>query len=132
MSYTNKGKLDEIIEIVNTINSTVTSTVISYAATASTISGGISNVTSTEVLVAPSNQNRLECILQNVNTDAVLVKLGTGVGTSSYNFILTPDTGIRAGNGGTLTIDNYLGDITIICESGKTSSVGTTEFLREV
>lgn len=83
-------------------------------------------VTTINTLLSAANDNRTEIIIQNLNTRPVMIKLGPVTSMTDYNIILSPDLDVRHGGGGSITLKNYTGSISAICEVGS-SIVGILE-----
>ena len=81
----------------------------------------------------PANSQRVSFSLQNIGTTKVFVRFGAAPvisgATKYFSFILPPDSGESEGQGGTLTVDYFQGDVWVSTESG-TSEVIATEFIR--
>lgn len=63
-----------------------------------------------------ANPNRVGFSIQNLGTNALFVRLGSGATTSVFHFVLRAGTGTDDGTGGILTMaDNavYTGEISI-------------------
>ena len=58
------------------------------------------------------NTARKNLIIQNVNSAAMYVKLGTGAGATDYHFAVA-GTGGAVGTGGTLNVNSYTGVLSI-------------------
>ena len=71
--------------------------------------------------ILKTNARRIQAIIQNNSTVACLILLGSGtVSTTNYHFSLAPASANRDGKGGSLVVDNYVGEISAITESGST------------
>lgn len=57
--------------------------------------------------------------IQNLNTTAVYVKYGAAASSSSFSFVLKAGAVANDGNGGVVTIDDFIGPVSI---SGVTST----------
>mgnify|MGYP003144034744 CR=1 FL=1 len=80
----------------------------------------------------PANDNRLSFTIQNTGANKVYVRFGAApviAGTKYYSFILPPASGVEEGDGGTLTVDHFKGDVWVMTASG-TSQIVVTEFIR--
>lgn len=78
-------------------------------------SASINNFTpsGTNGMVLSSNQFRREFYVQNLSTGILYVKYGTGIHSSSFNFILAGCTTNNAGDGGSLADQSYNGDVSV-------------------
>ena len=75
---------------------------------------------------------RTSAILQNVGATKVYVRFGSAPatgGTAFYSAILAPSSGAAEGDGGSMTIDHFKGDIYVVCASGSSTLIAT-EFIR--
>ena len=79
----------------------------------------------TETTIIEANSNRTRIALQNIGTNAIMIKVGTGISTSDFHFILPKDTGIRDGNGGAIEMTEK-GKIVGLCEIA-TSNIAIIE-----
>ena len=81
----------------------------------------------------PANDNRLSFTIQNTGANKVYVRFGAApviAGANKYySFILPPASGVEEGDGGTLTVDHFKGDVYVMTASG-TSQIVVTEFIR--
>ena len=80
----------------------------------------------------PANDSRISLTIQNTGTNKVYVRFGAApviAGTKFYSFILPPASGVEEGDGGTLTVDHFKGDVWVMTASG-TSQIVATEFIR--
>lgn len=85
--------------------------------------------TAATALAAVSTGNRRFLMIQNVGTNVLYVKLGTGATTSDYSFILKGGTGAADGLGGSFVMDAlavWQGAVTI---DGTTPSYVATELV---
>ena len=71
------------------------------------------------VLVA-ANPARLSITLQNVGTEACILRLGGNPTNAAYNMVLAADSGTRKGTGGTVTFADYQGEIKGLTEANTT------------
>ena len=72
-------------------------------------------------VIAAANLHRQSITLQNVGSVPCLVRLGGNPSSSAYNFILAADSGTRLGQGGSITLTAFQGEIKGITESSSTS-----------
>ena len=82
--------------------------------------------------VLPANENRTAAVLQNVGTTKVYVRFGAAPATGGsqyFSAILAPASGTDNGDGGSMTIDHFRGDIWVVCASGSSTLIAT-EFIR--
>lgn len=64
-------------------------------------------------LILPANSYRRELYIQNLATGALFVKYGLGAHSSSFNFILAGNTFSNAGDGGSLSDQSYIGNVSV-------------------
>jgi hypothetical protein len=78
-------------------------------------STGISNFTASgsNGLILNANSSRRELRIQNLDTGVLYVKYGSGANSSSFNFILSKNTSVNAGDGGTLNDQGYFGPVSV-------------------
>jgi hypothetical protein len=77
------------------------------------------------------HKSRRSLSIQNIGTTKVYVRFGSLpvlTGTKRFSFILTPASGSEEGDGGVLTVDNYLGSVWCMCVSGS-STVIASDFI---
>lgn len=81
--------------------------------------------------VLAANTNRKGFMIQNVGTNAVFVRLGTGASTTVFHAVLKGGTGDSDGNGGSFgQMDGGLVFQGIISIAGTTPKVVVTELTR--
>lgn len=61
--------------------------------------------------------------IQNLDTDALAVKLGASATSSSYSMILKACTGAADGSGGSITIENWVGAVSVAAMTGAASYI---------
>lgn len=59
------------------------------------------------------NSNRKELYVQNLSNNTLYVKYGSAASSSSFNFILSANSAVDAGDGGILTDQNYNGLVSV-------------------
>ena len=95
-------------------------------------SDAVYGVTTSAANVLAANENRTSAVLQNVSTTKVYVRFGaapvTG-GSKFFSAILAPASVADGGDGGSMTIDHFKGDIYVVCASGSSILIAT-EFIR--
>ena len=82
--------------------------------------------------IMAANTARTAAVLQNVGTSKVYIRFGEApaIGGSQYfSAILAPASGTDEGDGGSMTIDHFKGDVYAVTASG-TSTLIATEFIR--
>ena len=92
----------------------------------------VMGVTTSASNVVPANDNRTSVTLQNVGTNKVYIRFGSAPvigGTQYFSAILSAASATDDGDGGSMTVDYYKGDIYAITASG-TSTLIATEFIR--
>jgi hypothetical protein len=78
-------------------------------------------------VIAAANADRISITLQNVGTEPCLIRLGGNPSATAYNIILGADSAAKAGNGGSITIRDFIGSI-----KGITAANSTTIAVMEV
>ena len=73
--------------------------------------GSVSGLKNNTATIAV-NTARKNLMIQNVNSAAIYVKLGTGAGAVDYHFAVA-GTGGAVGTGGTLNVNSYTGVLSI-------------------
>ncbi len=89
-------------------------------------------ITTGAQIVMAANETRTSAVLQNVGTSKVYIRFGAApaIGGSQYfSAILAPASGTDNGDGGSMTIDHFKGDIYVVCASGSSLLIAT-EFIR--
>ena len=71
-------------------------------------------------VIAKKNKDRLSITLQNVGTEPCILRFGGNPTNTEYNHILGVDSAARAGNGGSITLCNYTGEIKGLTEANST------------
>jgi hypothetical protein len=79
------------------------------------------NTTSGGIVIAAKNSKRISITLQNTGAEPCIIRLGGDPSTSAYNLILAEDGGTRYGEGGSITITDYVGPIKGITEANSTT-----------
>lgn len=90
--------------------------VITYPNSSSLISNYVPS--GTDGIILNANANRKELYIQNLSTGSLYVKYGSGINNNSFNFILSPNSFLNAGDGGSLNDASYTG---IVSASGAIS-----------
>ena len=78
-------------------------------------------------VIAASNPARLNITLQNVGTEACIIRVGGNPTNAAYNMVLAADTGARKGAGGSITLSDYQGAIKGLTEANSTVIAITEE-----
>ena len=89
-------------------------------ATAPTATPVTVDTTSGGTALASANVNRLNITLQNNGTEPCIIRLGGNPSINAYNIVLAEASTVRAGDGGSITLDNYTGSIKGITEANST------------
>ena len=78
-------------------------------------STGISNfsVSGSNGLVLPANSYRRELYIQNLDTGVLYVKYGLTASSTSFNFVLAANSSTNAGDGGSITDQSYVGNVSV-------------------
>lgn len=74
-------------------------------------------------IVLHENNERTKIIVQNIGLEPCYIKLGNSVSKDDFHFVLAPDTSPAFGNGGSVTLDNWHGEVYAICEKETKLSV---------
>lgn len=74
-------------------------------------------------LVLHENEDRAKLIIQNIGLEPCYIKLDSGVSKDDFHFVLAPDTSPNYGNGGSITLDNWHGEVWAICEKETKLSI---------
>jgi hypothetical protein len=101
---------------------------VQFTDTAPTATPVAVDTTAGGTVIAAANAKRLSITLQNVGTQACLIRLGGNPSATAYNIILGADSAAKAGNGGSITIKDYIGAIKGLTEAGSTV-IAVTEVL---
>lgn len=72
----------------------------------------------TEIVAA--NSNRIKLIIQNQDSQPVLLSFGENTSITSYSMVLSGASGVRTGDGGSYTAENWKGQIKGITEANST------------
>lgn len=80
----------------------------------------ISNLAS---LVLHEDSLRNKLVIQNIGLEPCYIKLDSEVSKDDFHFVLAPDTSPNFGNGGSITLDNWHGEIYAIAEKETKLSV---------
>jgi len=89
-------------------------------------------VTTSASNVLSANDTRTSAVLQNIGTTKVFIRFGAAPATGATKFfstILAPASEADGGDGGSMTIDYFKGDIYVVCASGSSTLIAT-EFIR--
>jgi len=71
----------------------------------------IKDLSETPVLILPDNEDRQKLMIQNIGTEPCYIKLGEGISLADFHFVLAPDTSPAYGNGGSVTLDKWHGEV---------------------
>ena len=85
--------------------------------------GSIISINNIPIMLLEENSERCKVIIQNIGLEPCYIKLGNGVSKEDFHFVLAPDTASSFGNGGSVTLDNWHGEVYAICEKETTVSV---------
>lgn len=86
----------------------------------------IKKVNTSPLLLLESNENRKKLIIQNIGLEPCYIKLEEGISRNDFHFVLAPDTSPAFGNGGSVTLDNWHGEVYAIC--GKETKISVLEY----
>lgn len=83
----------------------------------------IKEIKSSPLLLLEYNSDREKLIIQNIGLEPCYIKLDSEISKENYHFVLAPDTSLHFGNGGSITLDNWHGEVYAICEKETKLSV---------
>lgn len=83
----------------------------------------IKKVNTSPLLLLEYNDDRNKLIIQNIGLEPCYIKLGDGISEDDFHFVLAPDTSPAFGNGGSVTLDNWHGEVYAIAEKETKISV---------
>ena len=95
-------------------------------------SDAVTGVTTSAANILPAKDIRTSAGLQNVGTSTGYVRFGAAPvvsGTKFYSAALAPASVSEGGDGGSMPIDHFKGDIYVVCASGSSLLIAT-EFIR--
>jgi len=75
------------------------------------------------ILLLETNYPRKKLIIQNIGLEPCYIKLGDGISKDDFHFVLASDTSLAFGNGGSVTLDNWHGEVYAIAEKETKISV---------
>lgn len=76
--------------------------------------------------VIEPNPYRKKLIIQNIGLEPCYIKLDSRVSKDYFHFVLAPDTSPAFGNGGSVTLENWHGEVYAIAE--KETKVSVMEY----
>lgn len=83
----------------------------------------IKKVSNLASLVLHEDSLRNKLVIQNIGLEPCYIKLDSEVSKDDFHFVLAPDTSLAFGNGGSVILDNWHGEIYAICEKETKLSV---------
>lgn len=83
----------------------------------------IKKINSSVTFVLDCNEDRTKLIIQNIGLEPCYIKLDSEVSKDDFHFVLAPDTSPNFGNGGSITLDNWHGEVYAIAEKETKLSV---------
>ena len=83
----------------------------------------IKKVNNLASLILHENEDRKKLVIQNIGLEPCYIKLDNVVTKEDFHFVLAPDTSLAFGNGGSITLDNWHGEVYAICEKETKLSV---------
>ena len=83
----------------------------------------IKKVSNVPILLLLENNNRHNLIIQNIGVNPCFIKLGEGISLNDFHFVLAPDTYPSFGNGGSIELKDWHGEVYAICEKETKISV---------
>ena len=66
---------------------------------------------------------RKKLIIQNIGTEPCFIKLDSIISKNDFHFVLAPDTSIAYGNGGSVALDGWHGEVWAVAEKKTQISV---------
>ena len=76
-----------------------------------------------ETLILDENMDRAKLVIQNIGLEPCYIKLDNEVSKDDFHFVLAPDTSPSFGNGGSINLDNWHGEVYAICEKETKLSI---------
>lgn len=83
----------------------------------------IKGVENLATLILAENEGRTKLIIQNIGLEPCYIKLDNEVSKDDYHLVLAPDTSYDFGNGGSVVLDGWHGEVYAICEKETKLSV---------
>lgn len=83
----------------------------------------IKEIKPSPLLLLEYNDDRKKLIIQNIGLEPCYIKLEETVSKDDCHFVLAPDTSPNFGNGGSITLDSWHGEVYAICEKETKLSV---------
>lgn len=127
-----KGFIEKLDDIVHWIRDTQANLLIEVRAIDSKLTKEenyianetpIKKVYNSASLILYDNEERKKLIIQNIGLEPCYIKLDNGVSKDDFHFVLAPDTSLAFGNGGSINLDNWHGEVYAICEKETKLSV---------
>lgn len=110
----------EILEPLKSINEII------KKKTATTIIANempVNTIIQAPIKLVETNHIRKKLIIQNIGTEPCFVKLDKIISKNDFHFVLAPDTSPTFGNGGSITLDGWHGEVWAIAERKTKISV---------
>jgi len=89
--------------------------------------GGVTVLSASAVSILAASDYRKSFLVANQGTSKLYVKLGATATSSSWHFVLPPCGSDDDGTGGTVSVDGYVGVVSVI-SSTSTGRVSFVEF----
>ena len=89
--------------------------------------GGVTVLTTSAVSILAAADYRKSFLVANQGTSKLYVKLGETATSASWHFVLPPSGSDDDGTGGTVSVDGYVGIVSVI-SSTSTGRVSYVEF----
>lgn len=83
----------------------------------------IKTIKSNPLIILESNIGRRNIIIQNIGIEPCYIKLGDKISIGDFHCILASDTFEKQGNGGSIKLENWHGEVYAICEKETKLSV---------
>jgi len=71
-------------------------------------------------LIVSASNDRIRLIIQNQDTQPVLLSFGEDTSTTSFSLVLSGASGVRTGDGGSFTTEAWKGQLKGLAETGST------------
>lgn len=83
----------------------------------------IKNIKTEPIMVLKTDETRKNIIIQNIGIEPCFIKLGQDISADDFHCILASDTLEKQGNGGSIKLENWHGEIWAICEKETKLSI---------
>ncbi len=83
----------------------------------------VKTVIQAPIKLIETNHIRKKLIIQNIGIDPCFIKLDNTISKDDFHFVLAPDTSIAYGNGGSVALDGWHGEVWAVAERETQISV---------